>query len=121
MKITAYEIGLLLIYATLTATGNIFLARAALRIASENSILVSIVGASTSVYLWLGLALYGVSFLLWLWLLSFIPLVYAYPISAVSLAIAPLLGGLISHQFPGPLYWVGLTIVIFGLSVIVRN
>jgi drug/metabolite transporter (DMT)-like permease len=122
IKINLSDVVLLLVYATTTATGNVVLEVGAKRIASvSDGPLATIAAAATNVHLWLGLGLYGFSFLLWLWLLSFIPLRYAYPISATSLLIAPLLSGILTREFPPPLYWIGLTLVTFGLSLVVTK
>ena len=108
----------LIAYATLMATGNLVLEAAATRLAPASTVYETVLANVSNVFIWLGLAIYAFSFVLWLWLLSFIPLRYAYPIAATSIIIAPLLSGLIYRTFPLPLYWVGLVLVTIGLSLV---
>lgn len=93
IKISGLQIALLVAYATIMATGNLLLETAASRFTSTNGLLAIIQTAPTNIYLWMGLALYTFSFVFWLWLLSFTPLRYAYPIAATSILLAPLLAG----------------------------
>jgi hypothetical protein len=118
MNIRQSDILLLLIYAALTATGNLVLEAGASRLTSTDGPLATVIAALSNGRLWIGLGLYGCSFLLWLWLLSFIPLRFAYPISATSLVIAPLLAGAITGDFPQARYWIGLGFVVGGLSLV---
>jgi drug/metabolite transporter (DMT)-like permease len=123
MNVPAIQILSLIAYATLMATGNLVLEAAAqrLRLSQATSLFDTAMSALTNGYLWLGLAIYGFSFVLWLWLLSFIPLRYAYPIAATSIIIVPLLSGLITREFPPTLYWIGITLVFVGLTLVVTK
>jgi multidrug transporter EmrE-like cation transporter len=121
MRIYWIHILLLVVYATSTATGNLALEVAAPRINATNGLTAALVSTVTNPALWLGIALYGFSFLFWLWLLSFIPLRYAYPVSSMSIVIAPLISGIIYKDLPHGTYWIGLGFVITGLTLIVTR
>jgi drug/metabolite transporter (DMT)-like permease len=123
MNIPITHVALLIAYAALMAMGNLVLEAAAVRLRTAHAqTLVEIILAGLSnFYLWLGLTIYAFSFVLWLWLLSFIPLRYAYPVAATSLLIVPLLSGLITREFPQPLYWIGIVLVIIGLTLVVTK
>jgi len=123
MNIPIAHVALLIAYATLMAAGNLVLEMAAarFRISHAATVLEALGAIAGNAYLWLGLAIYGFSFFLWLWLLSFIPLRYAYPVAATSLIIVPLLSGLITREFPPLLYWVGITLVFVGLTLVVTK
>jgi drug/metabolite transporter (DMT)-like permease len=123
MNIPIMHVALLIAYATLMATGNLVLEAAAMRLrtAHAQTLLEIILAGLGNFYLWLGLTIYAFSFVLWLWLLSFIPLRYAYPVAATSLLIVPLLSGLITREFPQPLYWIGILLVIIGLTLVVTK
>ena len=54
-------------------------------------------------------------------LLSFIPLRFALPLAMTSIVIAPLLSGIINKSFPQPLYWVGLALVMGGVSLVLAK
>jgi drug/metabolite transporter (DMT)-like permease len=123
MNIPIMNVVLLIAYATLMAMGNLVLEAAAgrLRAARAETLFEIILAGLGNFYLWLGLTIYAFSFVLWLWLLSFIPLRYAYPVAATSLLIVPLLSGLITREFPQPLYWIGIVLVIIGLTLVVTK
>jgi drug/metabolite transporter (DMT)-like permease len=123
MNIPLAHIALVVGYAAVIATGNLVLEAAAqrLRASSAQTAFEMVLAGLGNVYLWIGLTIYAVSFVVWLWLLSFIPLRYAYPTAATSLLIVPLLTGLMTREFPPPLYWVGIVLVIVGLTLVVTR
>jgi drug/metabolite transporter (DMT)-like permease len=123
MNIPIMHVAMLVAYATLMAMGNLVLEAAAVRLraAQAETLLDIILAGLSNFYLWLGLGIYAFSFVLWLWLLSFIPLRYAYPVAATSLLIVPLLSGLMTREFPQPLYWIGIVLVIIGLTLVVTK
>lgn len=123
MNIPLTHVALLVAYAALMAIGNLVLEAAAgrIRMAQAQTPLELVLAGLGNPYLWSGLVIYGFSFILWLWLLSFIPLRYAYPVAATSLLIVPLLSGLLTRSFPPPFYWIGIVLVIVGLSLVVTK
>jgi len=64
------------------------------------------------------LALYGFATLLWIWILSRVPLAQAYPWVAVGMVIVPLLAWYLFDEHIGPMFWVGAALVIAGIIVI---
>lgn len=64
------------------------------------------------------LTLYGLTTVLWVYLLHGLALSRAYPFIALAFAIVPLLGWLLLDEALGPQYWIGLAIVLAGLYVI---
>ena len=123
MNIPLTHIVLLIAYATLMAAANLVLEAAAgrFRAAQAQTVFEILLAGLGNLYLWTGLAIYAFSFVIWLWLLSFIPLRYAYPVAATSLLIVPLLSGLITRSFPQPTYWIGIVLVIVGLTLVVTK
>jgi drug/metabolite transporter (DMT)-like permease len=65
--------------------------------------------------LYAALSVYAVSTLLWIWILSRIPLSQAYPWVAVGLVIVPLLAWLVFGERVGNVYWLGVVFVILGV------
>jgi len=72
--------------------------------------------ASTPVF-YLALALYGAATLLWIWILSRVPLSQAYPWVALAMAAVPILAAMVYHERVGLVYWVGIALVILGVSL----
>ncbi len=65
--------------------------------------------------LYAALAIYGVSTLLWIWILTRISLMQAYPWVAVGIIIVPILSHLIYNETAGPMYWVGALLCAIGV------
>ncbi|SKA21651.1 EamA-like transporter family protein [Enhydrobacter aerosaccus] len=63
------------------------------------------------------LCLYGLSTILWVWLLSRITLMQAYPWVSAGVVIVPLLSGLIFGEKVNPAYWAGAALIIAGIAV----
>jgi drug/metabolite transporter (DMT)-like permease len=68
--------------------------------------------------LYLALALYGLSTVLWIWILSRIPLARAYPSVAVTAVIVPLIGWYYCGEQIRPLFWVGIILILVGIVLV---
>lgn len=66
----------------------------------------------------LGAALYGLSLVYWVWLLTFLPLSRIYPFTLLSLVIAAAGGALFFHEPLTLPYVAGLAIIGIGLVVL---
>jgi len=67
--------------------------------------------------LYMALALYGAATLLWIWILSRVPLSQAYPWVAVAMAAVPVLASFVFGERVGSSYWLGISLVIAGVGV----
>jgi multidrug transporter EmrE-like cation transporter len=65
--------------------------------------------------LYAALAFYGFSTLLWVWILSRVPLMQAYPWVAVSIAIVPLIGWFVFGERATPIFWLGVVFILVGI------
>ncbi len=65
--------------------------------------------------LYAALAIYGLSTLLWIWILTRISLVQAYPWVAVGIIVVPIASRLVYHEAAGPMYWVGAALCAIGV------
>ncbi|MBI3154574.1 MAG: EamA family transporter [Burkholderiales bacterium] len=59
--------------------------------------------------------------LLWVWMLSFIPLSRAYPFVALSILLTPLWGHLLFGEALGKDYLLGLVLIVAGLLLVVHR
>ncbi len=71
-----------------------------------------------SLPLLVGLALYGLSTLAWLFLLRSVPLSRAYPLLALNFVLVPLLSRLFLGEKLGPDYVAGTLLLLGGLALI---
>jgi drug/metabolite transporter (DMT)-like permease len=61
------------------------------------------------------IALYAVSTFLWVWLLSRVTLMQAYPWVSAGMIIVPLLGALLFGERVKAIYWLGAALIVAGI------
>lgn len=69
----------------------------------------------------IGGVLYAVSFVVWLHVLSKVKLSYAYPFISLSYVIVVILGFFILNEKISSTAWVGVLLVVIGVSLIGMN
>lgn len=121
MTVSPIHVALLLFYAFIMAVGNLVLAKASSGIDFSGGIANIAQNALLNGYLWGGILLYGFALVFWLWLLSFIPLRYAYPVATTAILFAPLIAATMGGEIPSLKYWLGVVTVIVGLSAITSS
>ena len=70
---------------------------------------------------WLGFTIYGLSAICWLWVLSRAPLSLAYPILALTFPIVVALSALFFTEAVSPLRWVGVGVIVIGVSLLSKT
>ena len=65
--------------------------------------------------LWAALVLYGGATVLWIWILSRVPLTRAYPWASLGTVLVPLIGWYWFREPVGPVFWVGVGLILAGL------
>ena len=73
--------------------------------------------------LWLlsALILYGVTTFGWIWTLQQGPLSRLYPWMALAFVIVPLLSAVLLGERLQPIYWLGVMMIVAGVSIAVRS
>ena len=66
----------------------------------------------------MGIALYGLLLVYWVWLLTFLPLSRAYPFTILSFLVAAIGGAVFFHESVSISFIVGLAIIGIGLAVL---
>ena len=107
---------LLLATVILNSAGQLFFK--ATRTAHPNASLLSLFYHYET---WAGLILYGLSAVCWLWVLSRAQLSYAYPVLALSFPIVVGLSVVIFSEAISPLRWIGVGVIVLGVSLIART
>ena len=74
--------------------------------------------AVTEPRLWVGLALFGISALFWLVVLSRVPLSVAYPFVGISYILIVLFARLFLHEQVPTLRWIGVIVVAIGIAIV---
>lgn len=119
MSLTFTNALLLLAYAFFMAFGQIAFKYVALIIGQPISLADAALKLPYTPWFWATGAIYGVSMIYWIWLLSRIPVTTAYPIASLSLVILPLLSWMIYGEAVTARYWCGVALVMGGLVLIV--
>ncbi len=114
---TAIHFGMALLCVLAISIGQILFKRTGLQIESTGSVfaaqvLLTGIGA---------MVLYAGASLLWIYLLRFVELRYAYPIMALSFVITPLLAHLFLSEKIGGQYLFGMALIIAGIVIITRT
>ncbi len=68
-----------------------------------------------------GLGMYAISAMVWLTVLSRVPLSFAYPIVALSYAIVPVLAWLLLGETVPAARWLGIATICLGVFLISRS
>jgi drug/metabolite transporter (DMT)-like permease len=102
--------------ALLNATGQIFFKAA--RAAHSGASLFSLF---THIETWAGLVVYGLSSVCWLWVLSRAPLSFAYPILSLTFPIVVGASAILFSELIPPLRWVGVGMIMVGVSLLART
>lgn len=63
------------------------------------------------------LMLYGLATVLWIWILSRVPLMQAYPWVAAGIVIVPMLGWLVFGERVSWIFWIGVALIVAGIIV----
>ena len=63
------------------------------------------------------LVLYGLATLLWVWLLSRVTLMQAYPWVAAGVVIIPLLSAAVFGERVNATYWLGAALIVAGILI----
>jgi undecaprenyl phosphate-alpha-L-ara4N flippase subunit ArnE len=111
----AWKIVVLVLYALGMALGQVLFKVAANGTAGAPGFVGGLIGNPP---FWLAVALYGALTVLWVWLLTQVALVYAYPFAALAFVFTPLLAVLFLHEGVSAGYLLGSALVVGGLLVI---
>ena len=66
---------------------------------------------------YIALALYGCATILWIFVLSRVPLMLAYPWIAAATIAVPFIGKIAFGERVGPMFWPGFGLIVVGLCM----
>jgi drug/metabolite transporter (DMT)-like permease len=116
--LTTSQIGLLVGYAAAMSTGQLLFKAAAQLGTTEPSLHARIVAIIANGYFLTALVLYVGLTVLWVWILTFTPLSYAYPFAALAFAITPLLAAAVFGDPVSLRLMLGCAFIVVGIIVI---
>jgi drug/metabolite transporter (DMT)-like permease len=116
MSLIRTDAPLLSFIAVSLAAGQYLFKRAGLSIQGQ-PIAKGLLSLAVSPSLYVALALYGGTTLLWIFVLSRVPITLAYPWIAAATAAVPVIGWLAFGEHVGPAFWVGFAMILIGLTL----
>jgi drug/metabolite transporter (DMT)-like permease len=116
-RLTLWQILLLVAYAAGMSGGQILFKMAALR-SGDGSLLDRFFGLAFNIYFLAAFVLYAAYAVLWVWILTVIPLSRAYPFVALAFALTPLLGGLLFGDTISLRLIAGIVFILCGLFLV---
>lgn len=103
------------------ATAELFLKRGAMTAPSlPASVNWTGVSGLASPLVWLGIVLVAISFVSWLYVLRFIPLSIAFPLSQFVHVLIPLGSWIFLDEMISPRRWAGIALVMTGIFIVAR-
>jgi multidrug transporter EmrE-like cation transporter len=117
------SVGLIVASVAFAVAGQVTLKSAMTEIGRIGSAQVSnatdtVARAAREPRLWIGLALFGISALFWLVVLSRVPLSVAYPFVGMSYVLVVLLSRFVLHEHVPASRWLGVLVVAAGIVII---
>jgi drug/metabolite transporter (DMT)-like permease len=109
----------LAVFTLLLVTGQIFFKYAALSLRNEPIGGAVATLASTPTF-YVAVTIYGGATLMWVWVLSRVPLSQAYPWVALATAAVPAIAVLVFHERLHSVYWLGVVLVVLGVFLTQR-
>jgi drug/metabolite transporter (DMT)-like permease len=70
---------------------------------------------------WAGFLFYGLSSLIWLWVLSRVQLSYAYPILALAFPIVVVFSVILFGESVSLVRWIGISTIVVGVFLLARS
>jgi multidrug transporter EmrE-like cation transporter len=112
------ELSLILISVFLGAAGQIGFKYGALRIPDSGALLTKAITAWPII---VGLLLYGVSTILWIYVLRFVELSYAYPLISLGYVLVFLASYFLFNEPIGTMRLAGLILILAGIILVSRS
>jgi drug/metabolite transporter (DMT)-like permease len=121
MRISYAEFFLLMAYSLLLSSGQILFKIAAAGINSLGNHESFVLRLIYQPAFWGACFIYGVTTVLWVWLLTRMPMSIAYPFVTFALIIVPLLSSRFFAESLSIQYWIGASLIIVGACIIVQS
>ena len=107
------------IFVVVLAAGQVFFKFAASALKNKPVTEGFIALAQTSTF-YVAVTLYGAATLLWVWILSRVPLSQAYPWVALAMSAVPILAVFVFDERINSTYWLGIGLVVIGVFLTQR-
>ena len=104
----------LLLFSVSLAGGQLLFKRAAQEIIGVPATRILLVLATTPA-MWAAVVLYAAATLLWVWILSRVPLSQAHPWAALGVVVVPLAAVVVFGEVVRPVFWLDAALIVAGI------
>lgn len=80
--------------------------------------IMTLINLIKNIYVMSGLLVYGISFILWLYILSNVQVSYAYPFISLSYPLVLILSNFLLGESLGKGLWIGVFFILIGTTII---
>jgi drug/metabolite transporter (DMT)-like permease len=105
---------------SMSSLGSIFLKAGAIRISHEYGMLNAVFQASTEWRLYLGVVLYVVPVVIWIYLLKRLDITFLQPLFSLVYVITPIIAIVYLNETIPLTRWVGIGVIIIGITISAR-
>ncbi len=113
---TPLDTGSLAVFTVMLACGQVMFKWVGLTLQGHSG-LEAILLVMREPSLYAALVIYGMATLLWIWILSRVMLIQAYPWVAAGLVIVPLFGWFVFGERVTPIFWLGVAFIVVGVGL----
>jgi drug/metabolite transporter (DMT)-like permease len=106
----------LAVFTTMLAIGQMLFKKAGLSIRGM-TLIDGLLSVARLPAFYAAITLYALSTLLWIWLLSRVTLMQAYPWVSAGVILVPLLSALVYGERASTSYWFGAALIVIGIAV----
>lgn len=122
---TNLVLGAILVTVSLSACAQLAMKigveRPRIELAMQSGVGDSLIAFATSPLILLGLAIYGLSVIMWLWVLSKVDLSIAYPFVGLSFVVTMCFGAIVLNESVTPARMLGTLLIVIGCVLIGRT
>lgn len=116
-----YNLSLILVYIACVSTAQVSLKVGLNSIGTVGSIYFLLLRSIQNVYVLLGIVLYGISFLVWLVVLSKMEITFAYPLLSLSVIVVSVISWVFFNETFNITRLIGIVITVSGCYLVVRS
>jgi drug/metabolite transporter (DMT)-like permease len=112
---------LLVLGVLMSSLGGVCLKLGALELNLDGKVLDVLIGVLSNLKIGLGLLLYFVPALIWIFMLRKIDISFLQPLFSLVYVVTPILAVVILKEPMPTIRWVGILVVIFGVSLVAQS
>jgi len=102
---------------SMSSLGSIFLKAGAIRISHESGLLIALLQASTEWRLYLGVVLYVIPVVIWIYLLKRLDITFLQPLFSLVYVLTPIVAIVYLNENVPLTRWLGILVIVIGITI----